>query len=139
MSRRSTSRAPTGWHHRSQSRGQPYRSPSSCRNSSNSRSPSQDHHNRTSPRCSRCSPTPFRYKVSHLTSSPNLSQVDESQLYTDRAPDGYRSFHTTLQLITKQGCKTLIQGQKQISFHLADEGLYCLIISMPTVLSRLTP
>ena len=52
-------------------------------------------------------PTPFRYKVSHLTSSPNLSQVDEVQLYTDRAPDGYRSLHTTLQLITEQGCKTL--------------------------------
>ena len=107
-SRRSTSRAPTRQCHRSQKRGgQPYRSSSSWRNSSNSRSPSQDCHNRRSPRWSRCSPTPYRYKVSHLTSSPNLSQVDEGQLYTNRAPDGYRSFHTTLQLITKQGCKPL--------------------------------
>ena len=107
-SRRSSSSASTRQCHRSQSRGgQPYRSPSTCRNSSNSRSPSQDHHNRRSPRQSRHSPTPFRYKVSHLTSSPNLSQVDESQLYTDRAPGGYRSFHTTLQLVTKQSCKSL--------------------------------
>ena len=85
----------------------PTEAPALAGNSSNSRSPLQDHHNRRSPRRSRCSPTPFRYKVSHLTSSPNLSQVDEGQLYTDRAPNGYRSFHTTLQLITKQGCKSL--------------------------------
>ena len=50
---------------------------------------------------------PFRYKVSHLTSSLDLSQVDEGQLYTDKAPNGHRSFHTTLQLVTKQGCKSL--------------------------------
>ena len=27
---------------------------------------------------------------------------------TDMAPDGQRSFHTTLQIITKQGCKPLL-------------------------------
>ena len=32
---------------------------------------------------------------------------DEGQLYTDRAPDGQTSFHTTLQMVTKQGCKPL--------------------------------
>ena len=50
---------------------------------------------------------PFRYKVSHLTSSLDLSQVDEGQLYTDKAPDGHRLFHTTFQLVTKNGCKSL--------------------------------
>ena len=52
-----------------------------------------------------------RYKVSHLTSSPNLSQVDEGQLYPDRAPDGYKtipyklatSHETRLQIIKGQG------------------------------------
>ena len=33
---------------------------------------------------------------------------NEDQLYMDRAPDGLKSFHTTLQLITKQGCKSLL-------------------------------
>ena len=32
---------------------------------------------------------------------------DEGQLYTDWAPDGHTSFHTTLQMVTKQGCKPL--------------------------------
>ena len=32
---------------------------------------------------------------------------NEDQLYMDRAPDGQKSFHTTLQLVTKQGCKSL--------------------------------
>ena len=40
-------------------------------------------------------------------SSPNLSHVDEGQLYTDKAPNGYRLFHTTLQLIMRQGYKSL--------------------------------
>ena len=35
------------------------------------------------------------------------SQTGKGQLYTDRAPDGHRAFHTTLQLVTKQGCKPL--------------------------------
>ena len=32
---------------------------------------------------------------------------NEGQLYTDWAPDGQTSFHTTLQMVTKQGCKPL--------------------------------
>ena len=108
-SRRSATRSDSRRHHRSQSRGrQPYRSPSSHRGTSNSRSPLQDWHNRRSLRHCRCSPTQYRYKVSHLTSSIDQSQVDEGQLYTDMAPDGHRSFHMTLQLITKQGCKSLL-------------------------------
>ena len=67
----------------------------------------QDCHNRRSLRHGRCSPTPYRYKASHLTSSIDQSQAGEGQLYTDLAPDGHRSFHTTLQLITKQGSKSL--------------------------------
>ena len=107
-SKRSTSGIDNRWCHRSQRWGrQPYRSPSSCRNSSKSRSASQDHHNR-SPRRGRCSPMPFRYKVSHLTSSLDLFQADEGQLYTDKASDGHRLFHTALQLVTKQGCKSLL-------------------------------
>ena len=108
-SRRSATRSDSSRCHRSQSRWrQAYRSPRSHRGSSNSRSPSQDCHNRRSLRCGRCSPTPYIYKVSHLTSSIDQSQVDEGQLYTDMAPDGHRSFHTTLQLITKQGSKSLL-------------------------------
>ena len=34
--------------------------------------------------------------------------MNEGQLYMDRAPDGHRAFHTTLQLVTKQGCKPLL-------------------------------
>ena len=36
------------------------------------------------------------------------SSCNEGQLYMDRAPDGQRSFHTTLQLVTKQGCRSLL-------------------------------
>ena len=35
------------------------------------------------------------------------SQTNEGHLYTVTAPDDYISFHTTLQLVTKQGCKPL--------------------------------
>ena len=118
-SRRSTTRSVSpGWY-RSQNRGrQPYRSCSNCRgrSSSNSSSPSQDHHNRNSlqdhhnrrsPRCNRHSPTPYRYKVSHFSLFQDHSPTDEGQLYTDKAPDSHRAFHTTLQLVTRQGPKPL--------------------------------
>ena len=39
--------------------------------------------------------------------SSDTSQTQEGQLYTDRAPDGHRSFHTMLQLVAKQGCNSL--------------------------------
>ena len=107
-----TNRCPTNASHRSSSRGrstrstmrsssrrcnrslsiarQPHRrSLSSHRGSSNSRSPSQDCHNRRSPRCSRPSPTPYRHQVSDLTSSIYHSEANEGQLYTDMAPDGH--------------------------------------------------
>ena len=119
-SRRSTTRSVSPGQYRLQSSGrQPYRSPSKHRgrSSSNSRSPLQDHHNRNSlqdhhntrrsPRHNRCSPTPYRYKVSHFTLFQDHSPTDESQLYTDKAPDGHRAFHTTLQLVTRQGPKPL--------------------------------
>ena len=38
---------------------------------------------------------------------PFDSSCNEGQLYTDSAPHGQRSFHTTLQLVTKQGCRSL--------------------------------
>ena len=50
-------------------------------------------------------PTPFRHQVSHIMSFNSYS--NEDQLYMDRAPYGPKSFHTTLQLFTKQGCKSL--------------------------------
>ena len=96
-SRRSTTRSASPGQYRSQSRGrQPYRNPSNhrSRSSSNSRSPSQDHHNRNSsqdhhnrrsPRCNRCSPTPYRYKVSHFSLFQDHSPTNEGQLYTDKA------------------------------------------------------
>ena len=90
-SRGRSTRSSNRRHNRSLSRGrQPHRrSPSSHRGSSNSRSPSQDCHNRRSPRHGRCSPTPYRHQVSQLTSSIPQSQVNEGQLYTCKAPDGH--------------------------------------------------
>ena len=67
----------------------------------------QDHHNRRSPRCNRRSPTPYRYKVTHFSLFQDHSPTNEGQLYTDKAPDGHRAFHTTLQLVTRQGPKPL--------------------------------
>ena len=103
-SRRSTSRSSSRSLSRSPNRNrQTYRS--SSRHSS--RSPSQDHHRRRSPRRRRRSPTPHRHQVSHVISFHPTTTYDEGQLYTDRAPDGHTSFHTTLQMVTKQGCKPL--------------------------------
>ena len=74
----------------------------------NGRNSLQDHHNRRrSPRCNRHNPTPYRYKISHLTLFQDHSPTNEGQLYTDKAPDGHRAFHTTLQLVTRQGPKPL--------------------------------
>ena len=102
--RRSSSRSLSRSQSRSPSRGrQTYRSPSrhsSC-------SPSQYHHRRRSPHRRRCSPTPHRHQVSHIMSFNPTTTCDEGQLYTDWASDGQMSFHTTLQMVTKQGCKPL--------------------------------
>ena len=103
-SRRSSSRSLSRSWSRSPSRGrQTYRSPSrhsSC-------SPSQDYHRRRSPHRRRHTPTPHRHQVSHIMSFNPTTTWDEGQLYTDQAPDGQTSFHTTLQMVTKQGCKPL--------------------------------
>ena len=68
-------------------------------------SPSQDHHRRSLHR--RCTPTPHRHQVSHIMSFNPNTNWNESHLYTDWAPDGQKSFHTTLQMVTKKGCKPL--------------------------------
>ena len=78
------------------------------RNTSSSCSQSQDHTMRRWPRHGRYSPTLYRHQVSHLVSSNTTSKTQEGQLYTNMAPDGHRPFHTTLQLVTKQGCKSLL-------------------------------
>ena len=67
----------------------------------------QDHHTRRLPRCNRRSPTAYKCKVSHFSLFQDHSPTNEGQLYTDKAPDGHRAFHTTLQLITRQGPKPL--------------------------------
>ena len=41
-----------------------------------------------------------------MSFNPNTA-CDEGQLYTDQRPDGQKSFHTILQMVTKQGCKPL--------------------------------
>ena len=41
-----------------------------------------------------------------MSFNPN-TDWNEGQLYTDWAPDGQKLFHTTLQMVTKQGCKPL--------------------------------
>ena len=102
--RRSSSRSLSRSQSRSPSRGrQTYRSPSrhsSC-------SPSQDHHRRGSPHRRRCTPTPHRHQVSHIMSFNPTTACNEGHLYRHQAPDGQTSFHTTLQMVTKQGCKPL--------------------------------
>ena len=102
--RRSSSRSLSRSQSRSPSRGrQMYRSAS--RHSSHS--PSQDHHGRRSPHRRRHTLTPHRHQVSHIMSFNSTTACDEGQLYTDWAPDGQTSFHTTLQMVTKQGFKPL--------------------------------
>ena len=45
-------------------------------------------------------------QVSHLTSHNTASSI-ETNLITDTALDGHTAFHTTLQIVTSQGCKSL--------------------------------
>ena len=80
------------------------RSPSKHRQSCH-RSPSPTNTRRSShqPRRQR-SPTRSQ-QVSHITSSTETSA--EGKLHTDIASDGHTSFHTTLQMVTKQGSKPL--------------------------------
>ena len=50
--------------------------------------------------------TSLHQQVSHLTSHNTASSI-ETNLITDTALDGHTAFHTTLQVITSQGCKNL--------------------------------
>ena len=45
-------------------------------------------------------------QVSHLTSH-NMASSIETNLITDTMLDGHTAFHTTLQIVTSQGCKNL--------------------------------
>ena len=58
----------------------------------------------------------LQVSVSHLTSFISQLQVNEGQIYTDKAPDGHLSFYMTLQLITKHFPLRLIQGQTSILY-----------------------
>ena len=85
-------------------KGSSNKSPSGQRHSpSRGRQPKQSpNHTR---RCRR-SPTPKPHQVSHLTADRPLNPQDK--LSTDVASDGQTSFHTTLQMITKQGSKPIL-------------------------------
>ena len=72
-------------------------------------SPSRGRQHKQSPnhtRRHRRSPTPKPHQVSHLTA--NRPPNPQDRLPTDVASDGQTSFHTTLQMITKQGSKPLL-------------------------------
>ena len=71
--------------------------------------PAEEDNTKQSPNCTRrCrrSPTPKPHQVSHLTADRPPNPQDK--LPTDVASDGQTSFHTTLQMITKQGSKPLL-------------------------------
>ena len=55
----------------------------------------------------RRSPTPHVHQVSHITHILPRPYAAEGQLITDRASNGHTSFHTTLQVDTKQGAKLI--------------------------------
>ena len=99
-SHRYSSRLVTRGNSRSPNRGRSYRSPS--------RSP---HHKQyRSPQCNsrkRRSPTLHIHQVSHITHILPRPYAAEGQLITDRPSDGHTSFHTTLQVDTKQGAKSI--------------------------------
>ena len=48
----------------------------------------------------------FHQQVSHLTTHNTASSI-ETHLITDTVLDGQTAFHTTLQIVTSQGCKPL--------------------------------
>ena len=99
-SHRYSSRPATRGNSRSPSRGRSHRSPSRSPHHKQYRSPQ---HNRRKRR----SPTPHIHQVSHITHILPRPYAAEGQLITDRASDGHTSFHTTLQIDTKQGAKSI--------------------------------
>ena len=85
---------------KSHNRSRPYRSPG--------RSPS--HRQPRSPDCirrNRRSPTPHLHQVNHILLSAPKPNEAEGKLITDTASDCQTSFHTNLQVITKQGIQPI--------------------------------
>ena len=99
-SHRYSSRPATRGSSRSPSRGRSYRSPSRSPHSKQYRSPQCNSRKRRSP-------TPHIHQVSHITHILPRPYAAEGQLITDRASNGHTSFHTTLQMDTKQGAKSI--------------------------------
>ena len=99
-SHRYSSRPATRDNSRSPNRGRSYRSPSRSPHRKQYRSP--QHNSRK-----RRSPTPHIHQVSHITHILPRPYAAGGQLITDRASDGHTSFHTMLQVDTKQGAKSI--------------------------------
>ena len=97
---RDSSRSATRCNSRSPSRGRPCRSPSR-----------RPHHKQyRSPQCNskkKRSPTPHIHQLSHIIHILPRPHAAEGQLITDRASNGHTSFHTMLQVDTKQGAKSI--------------------------------
>ena len=93
------------WQRRSNSHSCGSKLPSQSKQSHRSigRSPSYTHNQNRSGR----SPTPFRHKISHISLSSSHPNEAKGRLLTDTASDGQTTFHTTLQIITKQGIKPI--------------------------------
>ena len=100
-SHRFNSKSVTRGNSRSPNRGRPYRCPSRSPHHKQYRSP--QHYSRK-----RRSPTPHVHQVSHITHILPRPYAAEGQLITERASNGHTSFHTTLQIITKQGAKSIL-------------------------------
>ena len=99
-SHRYSSRPVTRGNSRSPSRGRSYRSPIRSPHCKQYRSPQCNSRKRRSP-------TPHIHQVSHITHILPRPYAAEGQLITYRASDGHTSFHTTLQVDTKQGAKSI--------------------------------
>ena len=99
-SHRYSSRPATRGNSRSPNRGRSYRSPSRSPHCKQYRSP--QHNSRK-----RRSPTSHIHQVSHITHILPRPYAAEGQFIRDRASDGHTSFHTTLQVDTKQGAKSI--------------------------------
>ena len=98
-SHRYNSKSATRSNSRSPNRGRPYRSPSRSPRCNQCRSP--QHYSRK-----RRSPTLHVHQVSHITHILPRPYA-AGQLITDTVSNGHTSFHTTLQIITKQGAKSI--------------------------------
>ena len=85
---------------KSPNRSRPYRSPS---RSPSCRQPRSPHHNRRN----RKSPILHIHQVNHILLTAPKPNDAGGKLITDTALDGQPSFHTTLQVITKQGTKPI--------------------------------